>query len=95
MKLIITTPEILESLIDSSVSKAVNDFYFKKEFEMSRNKNYTIKEASLELRVSVLTIRNYIDKGYLKANKIGNRVLINNDCIEKALKEVKNLRYKR
>lgn len=95
MELIITTKENLESLIDSSVIRAVDSIFTKKETEVARKKNYTIKEASVELRVSVLTIRNYIEKGYLKANKIGNRILINNDCIEKALQEVKNLRYKR
>lgn len=95
MELIITTKENLESIIDSSVSKAVSSVFNKKETEIARKKKYTIKEASTELRVSVLTIRNYIEKGYLKANKIGNRVLINNDCIEKALQEVKSLRYKR
>ncbi len=95
MKLVITTPEMLESIIDSSVSKAVKDFYIQKETEMNRKKNYTIKEASIELSVSILTIRNYIEKGILQSKKIGNRVLISNQSIENALQEVKSLRYKR
>lgn len=95
MELIITTKEKLESLIDSSVSKAVDNIFTKKEAEISKNKHFTIKEASVELRVSVLTIRNYINKGYLKSTKLGNRILISSESINNALQEVKSLRYKR
>lgn len=95
MELIITTKEKLESLIDSSVSKAVTNVYFQKEKEKERKKYYTIKEASNELRVSILTIRNYIDKGYLNSKKLGKRVLISSDSIDTALQEVKSLKYKR
>ncbi len=95
MELIITTKEKLESLIDSSVSKAVKNIYFQKENEKERKKYYTIKEASNELRVSILTIRNYIDKGYLKSKKLGKRVLISSDSIDNALQEVKSLKYQR
>ncbi len=95
MKLVVTTQEMLESLIDSSVSKAVNNIYSKKENEKERKKFYTIKEASKELSVSILTIRNYIDKGILDGKKFGKRVLITNESIEKSLQEVKSLRYKR
>lgn len=95
MELIITTKEKLESLIDSSVSKAVKNVYTQKENEKEKKKYYTIKEASNELRVSILTIRNYIDKGYLNSKKLGKRVLISSDSIDTALQEVKSLKYKR
>jgi excisionase family DNA binding protein len=95
MELIITTKEKLESLIDSSVSKAVKNVYTQKEKEKEKKKYYTIKEASNELRVSILTIRNYIDKGYLNSKKLGKRVLISSESIDNALQEVKSLKYKR
>lgn len=95
MKLIITTPEMLEDIIKSSMDKVMKDFYLKRESEKQKKKNYTLKESATELNVSILTIRNYIQKGYLQAFKIGNRVLISNESLEKALKEVKSLRYKR
>lgn len=95
MKLVITTPEMLEDIIKSSVDTAIQDYFIKKESAKARKKHYTIKETSLELKVSTLTVRNYIDKGILKAFKIGNRVLITNESLEKALSEVKSQQYKR
>ena len=95
MKLIITTPEVLEDLIKSSINTAIKEFYTTKENIVTSKKNYTLKEAATELKVSLLTVRNYISKGYLKAFKIGNRVLISYESIEKALTEVKSLRHKR
>jgi excisionase family DNA binding protein len=95
MKLIITTPETLEEIIKSSLDTAIQEFYLKKELAKERKKHYTIKETSVELKVSTLTVRNYIEKGYLKAFKIGNRILITNESLEKALNEVKSLQYRR
>lgn len=95
MKLIVTTEEKLEILIDSSVNKAVKSFLNEKEKEQNKKKFLTIKEASSELHVSILTIRNYINKGILKSKKIGSRVLISNESIENALQEIKSLKYKR
>ncbi len=95
MELIITTKEKLESLIDSSVNKAVKNLYNEKVAQKSKKKYKTIKETSKELRVSILTVRNYINKGILKSQKIGSRVLISTESIENALKEVKSLKYKR
>ena len=95
MKLVITTPETLEEIIKSSLDTAIQEFYSKKESAKARKKHYTIKETSTELKVSTLTVRNYIAKGFLKAFKIGNRILITNESLEKAMKEVKSLRYQR
>ena len=95
MKLVIATQEMLESLIDSSVSRAVKNAYIQKENEKVKKNLKTIKEASIDLSVSILTIRNYIDRGILEGKKIGNRVLIFSDSIENALQEVKSLKYKR
>ncbi|WP_051929443.1 helix-turn-helix domain-containing protein [Flavobacterium sp. 83] len=95
MRLIITTPETLEEIIKSSLDTAIQEFYLKKESAKERKKHYTIKETSIELKVSTLTVRNYIEKGYLKAFKIGNRILITNESLEKALNEVKSLQYRR
>lgn len=95
MKLVITTPEMLEEIIKSSLDSAIQEFYLKKESAKARKKHYTIKETSAELKVSTLTVRNYIDKGILKAFKIGNRILITNESLLKALSEVKSQQYRR
>lgn len=95
MKLVITTPEILAEILKSTIDKSIQEFYSKKESLKARKKHYTIKETSLELKVSTLTVRNYIERGFLKAFKIGNRILITNESLENALCEVKSLQYKR
>ena len=55
----------------------------------------TIKEASKLLKVSTQTIRSYVKRGIIKAHKVGNRILIETSSIDKALTEVKSLKYKR
>ncbi|MBF4983036.1 helix-turn-helix domain-containing protein [Nonlabens mediterrranea] len=55
----------------------------------------TVKEAAKRLKVSELTVRNYIKRGTILAKKVGNRVLIDTASIDKALFEVKSLKYKR
>lgn len=95
MKLVITTPEMLEEIIKSTLNIAMQEFYTKKESAKAKKNHYTIKETALELKVSTLTVRNYIEKGILKANKIGRRVLISSESLEQSLNEVKSQRYKR
>lgn len=95
MNLIITTPEFLEHLIKGTVTSVLKDFYIAQAAEKSKKKRYTIKEAAAEANVSMLTIRNYIARGHLKAQKIGRRILISSESLEEAMKEVKSLRYKR
>ena len=95
MKLVITTPEMLEEIIKSTLDIAMQEFYRKKESAKEQKNHYTIKETALELKVSTLTVRNYIQRGILKANKIGHRILVTNESLEKSLNEVKSQRYKR
>lgn len=95
MKLVITTPEMLEEIIKSTLDIAMQEFYRKKESAKEKKNHYTIKETALELKVSTLTVRNYIQRGILKANKIGHRILVTNESLEKSLNEVKSQRYKR
>lgn len=95
MKLIITTPETLEEIINTSLSIALEKHYEKEKSLNSKKKNYTIKEVATELNVTILSVRNYIEKGYLQAFKIGNRVLISYESLEKAKTEIKSQKYKR
>lgn len=82
-------------MVKASVDIALQEFYIKQESAKGKKKKYTIKESSLELKVSLLTVRNYIDRGILKASKIGNRVLISAESLENAVIEVKSSKYKR
>lgn len=95
MNLIITTPESLEEIINTSINNALDQYHEKEKVLNSKKKNYTIKEVAVELNVTILSVRNYIEKGYLKAFKIGNRVLISYESIEKAKTEIKSQRYSR
>ncbi len=58
-------------------------------------RNLTVQETAKRLNVTELTIRNYIKRGIIKAEKIGRRIIINSKDLEKSIKEVKSLKYRR
>lgn len=58
-------------------------------------KNMTVRETSELLGVTELTIHNYIKRGLFPASKIGRRIVIKRSDVDKALSEVKSLKYKR
>ena len=95
MDLIITTPERLDEIVNTSIKNALHEYHEKEKVLNSKKKNYTIKEVAVELNVTILSVRNYIEKGYLKAFKIGNRVLISYESIQKAKTEIKSQKYRR
>ncbi|UAB80969.1 helix-turn-helix domain-containing protein [Marixanthomonas sp. SCSIO 43207] len=95
MKIIITKQEDLEELVQTSVQKSLKQFYSTKREKEKLNQNLSVRETATFLNVSELTVRNYIKRGLIKADKIGNRVLINRKKLEATLKEVKSLKYKR
>jgi len=95
MKVIITTREELEDLVKTSTAKSIKEYYSQKESNDSKEPHTTVQEAAKRLKVSELTIRNYIKRGMLLAHKVGNRILIDTASIDKALSEVKSLKYKR
>jgi excisionase family DNA binding protein len=95
MKLIITTKEELEELVKASVKNGIKEYFLQQELNDSKDPYITVQEAAVRLKVSKLTVRNYIKKGLIEARKVGNRVLIDTKSIEIALAEVKSLKYKR
>ncbi len=95
MKIIVTTKEELQELISNSVRKGLDEYFLEQESKKLKQPYTTIQEASELLKVSDLTVRNYIKRGLIKANKVGNRILIETASIDKALSEVKSLKYKR
>jgi len=95
-KIIITSSEELKALLDASFGA------YMEKIENAINKNanppkskLTVKEVAIKLNVAELTIRNYINKGFIKAEKIGRRILIDSNDLEKSLSEVKSLKYRR
>lgn len=95
MNFIITTPEELEAIVQASTAKSITRYFEEKKSEDSKPTHTTVKEAARRLKVSELTVRNYIKRGLILARKVGNRVLIDTASIDKALSEVKSLKYKR
>jgi excisionase family DNA binding protein len=95
MNLIITTKEELEELVKTSVKNGIKEYFLQQELKDSKDPYITVQEAAVRLKVSKLTVRNYVKRGLIKARKVGNRILIDTKSIETALSEVKSLKYKR
>lgn len=95
-KIIITTADELTTLVEKSISTHFNKLAGVIERKMNPPKSkFTVKEASEILNVTELTIHNYIKKGFIKAEKIGRRILIDSEELENSLSEVKSLKYRR
>lgn len=95
-KIIITSHEELAMMIDSAIYKRINPLQELINSKLNpKKKNVTVKEAAKMLNVSEPTIKNYIKKGTISASKIGRRIVINLESLEKSLNEVKSLKYKR
>lgn len=58
-------------------------------------KKYSVKELAEHCGVSELTIRNWITNGKVKAERIGRRIFISEEEFQRALSEVKSLKYRR
>ncbi len=56
---------------------------------------YSVKELAQHCGVADLTVRNWITEGKVKADRIGRRIFISDEEFQKALSEVKSLKYKR
>jgi len=58
-------------------------------------KKRSIKELADHCGVAELTVRNWITDGKVKAERIGRRIFIEEAEFQKALSEVKSIKYKR
>ena len=85
------TPEELKELIISGIKTEIETILLK----TKKPEYYTVQEVSKLLRVSNLTVYNYIKRGTLKASRIGRKIQIKRADLEETLKEVKSLKYKR
>ncbi|TYC14796.1 helix-turn-helix domain-containing protein [Bizionia gelidisalsuginis] len=95
-KIVVTTKEELSAFIREIVQQPIEDLKTSiNELVKPSKKNFTVKEVAVHLNVSELTVRNYIAKGFIRADKIGRRVIISSENLESALSEVKSLKYRR
>lgn len=58
-------------------------------------RKYSVKELAEHCGVVELTVRNWITEGKVKATRLGRRIFIEEDEFQRALQEVKSLKYKR
>ncbi|UAB84355.1 helix-turn-helix domain-containing protein [Zunongwangia sp. SCSIO 43204] len=61
----------------------------------SKPKMYSVKELSEHCGVAELTVRNWINEGKITAKTIGRRIFIEEEEFQRALSEVKSLKYQR
>lgn len=61
----------------------------------NRPKKHSVKELAEHCGVTELTVRNWINVGKIKAERLGRRIFISEEEFQKALSEVKSLKYKR
>jgi excisionase family DNA binding protein len=95
MNITIITLEELKVLVKTSVDNSLSEYYSQKSKKENLSQNFTVKDAANFLNVSELTIRNYIKRGLIKADRLGNRIIINRVKLEDSLKEFKSLKYRR
>jgi excisionase family DNA binding protein len=85
----ITKKELYEQL------ELIVEGKFNSLFKTDSNQKLSVQDVANELGVTPLTVHNYIKRGTLPAYKIGRRVYVKRVDLNKALDEVKSLKYKR
>ena len=65
------------------------------ESQNQKVKRRSIKELANHCGVAELTVRNWITDGKVKAQRLGRRIFIEEAEFQKALSEVKSIKYKR
>ena len=85
------TPIELKEMIVADLKVEIEKIVLKS----TKPEYYSVQDVSKLLKVSNLTIYNYIKKGILPASKVGRKIQIKRLDVEDALKEVKSLKYRR
>ena len=89
----ITTQELTE-IIKSTISENLNSNPEKQAKKFPEEFLNRFQVAKL-LKVSLATLNDWTKRGYLKAYRIGNRVLFRHEDVIASLQEVKSMKYKR
>lgn len=59
---------------------------------VKKNKLFTRKQTAEQLSITLPTLNEYVKRGYIKASRIGSRVLFAEEDILAALKEIPSLK---
>ncbi|WP_282017748.1 helix-turn-helix domain-containing protein [Salegentibacter mishustinae] len=76
-------------------SRLIDEKLSKLQASNNRPRKHSVKELAQHCGVSELTVRNWINVGKIKAERLGRRIFISEEEFQKALSEVKSLKYKR
>lgn len=87
------TVDQLCNLIRESVHEEMK--YLKPSSNKSENKYLTRKEAARKLKISLVTLTDWVNTKKIKANKIGGRVLFRESDVDQALIEIVPFKRKR
>jgi len=90
--------ESIETRLDK-LEKTISDFGVtlsadKSKPPASENNYLTRKDTATRLKVSLVTLTEWVNRGKLKAYKIGGRVLSRENEVEEALAQIVPLKYK-
>ncbi|WP_035360623.1 helix-turn-helix domain-containing protein [Dyadobacter alkalitolerans] len=86
--------EELDVIIQNSVVRALQEWKLP-EPKIAVPEYTTRKEVAKLLKVSLPTLDDYIKRGLITAVRIGGRVRIKREEVERSMIEVKSLKYKR
>ena len=95
MESIIQIHNLSKNELISIIEKVIDERYDSYKRDADENENLTVKQTSILLGVTELTIYKYIKKGFIPASKIGRRILIKKTDVDQALSQVRSLKYKR
>lgn len=80
------TTDQLSEIIRESVRDEMQNL--KPPKQKSDNKFLTRKETAKRLKVSLVTLTDWVNRGRIKAHKIGGRVLFRESDVEEALSQI-------
>jgi excisionase family DNA binding protein len=87
--------EELEAIVQRSITQALQGWIPPQPTSSTLPEYCTRKEAAELFRVSLPTLDSYIKRGLIEASRIGGHIRIKRSEIEKAMTEIKSLRYQR
>lgn len=87
--------EELDLLIQNAITNALHNWEPPQPKSPGLPEYSTRKEVAQLLKISLPTLDGYINRGLIEASRIGGRIRIKRSEIEKALTEIKSLRYQR
>ncbi len=95
MEVILLTEEKIKSILNDVLIERNNSLLQRFKKEVLPDRKISVDEAAEQLGVIPLTIRNWLTRGFIKGHTLGRRIYILQSELDKALQEVKSLKYKR